>query len=168
MWDVQIGQAVFRAFPLNEPPRTAEFSPDGRHLAIAAGSRVFVFDTKTGRPPAELHHPKGVRIARFHRGGSVLVSAAENEIYLWDPTTHEPLRPPLRHETWVADAAISPDGQYVVAVGGNGVLMGWQTAGGRLDTESTIRLAHLLSCTAVDHDETVPASAALWKRTGTR
>jgi hypothetical protein len=67
----------------------------------------------------------------------------------------------LRHDSWteVASAAVSRDGRHVVAVGRNGVVMGWRLAGSQLEPDATARLLRLLSCTAPGRDEVLPATA---------
>jgi hypothetical protein len=146
---------------LSEPPRNVHFSPDGRRLAVPAGNRVLLFDTAADHPPAELAHPKDVQFARFAgtASASVLVTAADSQVYLWDPAARSLIRPPLQHDATVAAAAVSPDGRYVAAVDTNGVLMGWQIAGGRLDADATARLVRLVSGRAVEGDEVVSAGA---------
>jgi WD40 repeat protein len=161
LWDVQTGRAVLPPFRISEHPWASDFSPDGRWLAVVAGSRVLLFDTSADRPPAELQHSKGVGWVRFNRSGSLLVTAAQDQVFLWDPISREPVRPPLRHDAWVTAAAVSPSGQHVVAVGTNGVLIGWQIAGGPLDPDTTVRLSHLLSCSTVKGDRSVPAGRDL-------
>jgi hypothetical protein len=128
-------------------------------LAVEAGNRVLLLDTAARRPPADLPHAKDVMFAAFGRDrtASVLVTAAYDQVYLWDPEARSQIRPPLRHEAWVAKAAISPDGRHVLALGSNGVLMGWQVTGKQLDPDATARLVRLVSCTAVGRDEVVTA-----------
>ncbi len=88
------------------------------------------------------------------------MTAAGEQVFLWDPDTRNLIRPPLRHDAWteVVSAAVSPDGRHVAAVGRNGVVMGWQVAGNRLDPDAAARLVRLLSCAGADRDEVVPAS----------
>jgi WD40 repeat protein len=158
VWDVGTGHAVVPAMRLSERPEDADFSPNGQRLAVATGHRALVFDLAGNHPPAELPHPKEVQFARFGRDGSVLLTAAGEQVFLWDPAARSLIRPPLRHDGWVAAAAISPDGRHVAAFGG-GLLMDWQVAGGQLDPDATTRLGRLLSCTAVGRDELLPAAA---------
>jgi WD40 repeat protein len=158
-WDVETGRAVVPPMRLNKSTYAWEFSPDGRWLAVAAGNRVLLFDPTTDHPPTELPHPGMVQFARFNRSGSTLVTAAGNAVFLWDPATRNQIHPPLRHGYWVVSAAVSPDGRYVVAIGSNGELKGWQITGRQLRPETAARLSRLLSCTALSRDEMVPARA---------
>jgi WD40 repeat protein len=161
VWDVATGHSVVPAVRVSEPPREGDFSPDSRRLAVTIGNRVLLFDLTADHPPAELAHPKEVQFARFGPGGSLLVTASFDQVFLWDPVTRRLIHPPLQHDrnVWVVSAAVSPDGRHAAAIANNGALMGWQIAGDRLDPDATARLIRLLTCTAVGQGDLVPTGA---------
>jgi WD40 repeat protein/serine/threonine protein kinase len=118
------------ALPLTEPlrheddVRSAEFSPDGRHvLTVSSGTvqgnlllahgTARVWDTGTGQPLTEpLRHEGWVSSAQFSPDGLRILTASTTA-RVWDTRTGQPVTE-LRHDGKVRSARFSPDGQRVV------------------------------------------------------
>jgi WD40 repeat protein/serine/threonine protein kinase/tetratricopeptide (TPR) repeat protein len=85
----------------DRPVLFAAFSPDGRRVVTADGSRNLV--GKAAKPA---------------------------EARVWDVATGRPLTPPLKHEGTVVYAAFSPDGRHVVTASYDGTARVWDASTG--------------------------------------
>ncbi len=99
-----------------------QFSPDGNRLAVARCQFVDIYAAATG----ELLHthfadfadpPTCVREIDWRADGTRYLTAAGEDVIVWDADTYEPLHQLRRGEVW--DAAFQPGGD-LIAVGGSG------------------------------------------------
>jgi len=102
--------------------RAVAFSPDGKHLAVAASIGVWLWDTKTWEPVKLLYgHTKPVRSIAFSPDGKYLASGSDDyTVKLWDVRTGECIRTLEGHEDQVLSVAFSPDGKLLASGGGRG------------------------------------------------
>jgi WD40 repeat protein len=119
---LQTDQADFRVVE-----RPADFSPDGRRLALADGGNVAaVFDAETGGVIGAPHvHPGRIHWVRFSPDGRRLATVgSEGSVRLWDVTTGAALgRPMVQPGAIVAE--FSPDGLLLAAAGWSGRARLW-------------------------------------------
>jgi WD40 repeat protein len=143
VWDAMTGKVLLTIPGGPYTFRSPVFSPDGKHLAVAAstgsilgsGDTVFassgevkVYDSVTGRQHLALkgHHsgsvhcvtfnPKGTRIATT--GGYVFgTGQVQDEVKLWDAVTGQQLMTSKEVAPQVTSMAFSADGNRLVLVG---------------------------------------------------
>lgn len=119
---------------------SADFSPDGKHVATATDTGLArVWDTETGLPvTSPLRHEHSIRHIRFSPDGrSVLTASFDHTARVWDTLTGEIILPALRHNGFIADANFSPDGSRIVTAGQEGVVRLWQIDTGLLRWSTT-------------------------------
>ena len=130
------GNGAIRIWELNpaaQSPRSnvfsfdAEFSPDGRQLALANGSSnppyfgyATLLDVETREvlvPP--LRHGGDVITVTFSNDARLIATASgDGSARLWDAATGEPVSSELRHSTGaIKDIAFSPDGRRLLTFG---------------------------------------------------
>lgn len=136
------------------------FSPDGNRLAVARCQFIDIYDSVTG----ELLHthfadfadpPTCVREIDWRADGTRYITAAGEDITVWDAITYEPLHRLNRGEVW--GAAFQPGGD-LIAVGGSGgieLLPPTLDTGGQPFGTFTIRPAYYIA-------------ALEWNASGTR
>lgn len=98
----------------------AEFTPDGKRLAIANGKEIALHDAKTGRQMIRFfggHDGNVVRLA-FSPDGTRMISAGDDtKVRLWDASTGESLQetPPFGNYAKIIHLTFSPDGSRFAA-----------------------------------------------------
>src|SRR5207249_942468 len=111
------------------------FNADGTKLATAAGTRVLVFNTDSGRQLAELRgHSDVINDVEFRKQGEILVTASnDGTARAWDyaELTETTLRTLLGHRSVVDTAVFSPDGRSVLTGSADGTARIWDIATGR-------------------------------------
>ena len=119
----------------------AAFSPDGKHLAVAAAgfreSGVLLLDGATGKEIRLIGPSTQVTRVAFSPDGKLLAAASDRDVYLWG-LNGEKLEHFLGHsDGGVSCLAFSPDGK-VLAVGGpisigdeDRAILLWDVAGHR-------------------------------------
>ena len=117
VWGVEDGQPRYR-IPTTERNqfRQAQFSPDGRWLALADNGRVVtVVDTRSGEKVLEYGgHSKQVRGLHFAPDGSGLLTAAsDGRAVAIDMVRREPVATFERRAPHVYWLAYAPSGQHV-------------------------------------------------------
>lgn len=119
---------LLHLWSLEAPPRDFDFSPDGRHLALALpGGRVVVHAIPSGEPIGEpLEHPGELRSVRFHPSRPwLLTSATDDRVRVWAWVPGEPIQEPLEPGIPTGYALFSPDGtRILVAASGGKVFIG--------------------------------------------
>jgi WD40 repeat protein/serine/threonine protein kinase len=144
-WDVATGA---RKATIQLPTRGGtcvflQLSPDGRTVFVAqhdpADPQLQAYDAETGRElfPHPRHHG-AVRSLVFDRDRRMLASgSADRTVRLWDLAGWRPAEPvpPTRtldgHSKAVYTLAFSPDGQWLVSAGEDGLLNVWESSSGR-------------------------------------
>ncbi|MFB7710170.1 toll/interleukin-1 receptor domain-containing protein [Streptomyces sp. NPDC056105] len=113
---------------------------DGSLLAVGGGQQtVQVWDTRTGRRLAR-PVPRSVSVAFRPDGLLVLGGVGEGNpaLILWDPRSHRALRAAPDAGELTRAVAVSPDGQTVASVTGDGRLLLWDA-----DLERSIQVPGL-------------------------
>lgn len=143
IWNWREHQPLTTQFETGEEPmRSAEFSPDGRSLLLAAGDwggRLLDLETLSPRVPL-LTHEQPVQSARFSRDGSrMLTITASGLVYVWDARTGQPLTTPIHHPNEIHFAEFSPDSQRLLILPATGQVHVWNL---RLHGARSLRLLH--------------------------
>jgi sugar lactone lactonase YvrE len=113
------------------------FSPDGRSLAVAASSRLMLWEVATGKErcllgllPAVYHAREGLgdpasALAFAPDGRTLAVACADGAVRVWDLEAGTE-RPPLAgHQGRVRALAFAPDGKTLVSLGWDNKLLTW-------------------------------------------
>jgi WD40 repeat protein len=161
VWDWQRREAVLPPIPLVGWPRGCQFDPATGYLASASGSLVQVYDVNAGKLLFSLSHPADVFALRFSRPGKTILTRTNEEVYLWDARTGEPLRAPIKPPASVEDAALTPDGKFLIALSNRFAdrnIRVWNLSADANQMEADKRLAQLISGQRVDGETSVPLS----------
>jgi WD40 repeat protein len=121
LWDVATGDGL-RPLDHDSPVESVAFSPSGRVLAVGTGDgRLRLWDPATGRGMRTLFgHQSPVRSLGFSPDGDVLASADwAGTVKLWDAASGRS-RHTLAHGGLVTGLAFSPDGATLAAAGWGG------------------------------------------------
>jgi WD40 repeat protein len=103
--------------------RTAEFSPDGRHVVTGSDDgRAQVWDVESAQlAGAPLLHSDKVGAAHFSADGGYVVTASDDgTARAWDAETGRPRGEPIRMEGRVRAATLSPDGARLLIAAHDG------------------------------------------------
>jgi WD40 repeat protein/serine/threonine protein kinase len=159
VWDAASGKKLFALPAYGEGFLKAVFSPDGRRLACASGTRaaldrlkplpgeVRVWDATTGRQLLSLkgHADRVGDVAWGPDGNAIATASDDGTVKLWDAATGEVRRTLRGHIHDVLAVAFSPDGRRLVSSGLDRRLILWDPATGEeavnLDAESSARVA---------------------------
>jgi WD40 repeat protein len=112
----------------------AEFSPDGRRIAIASrDGTVGVWDTQTGKRLTEpMKHTNDVVCVQFSRDGKRIVTGSfDYTARVWDAQTGEAVTEPMVHGGYVSGAQFDFDGRRVVTASSDGTGRVWDAQTGR-------------------------------------
>lgn len=95
--------------------RFAQFTPDGKHLAVATGKDVVLHDAATGKEVRkfEAGHTENVIRVCFSSDGKLMASAGDDtKVRLWDVATGTKRQdtPPFGNYSTITFMAFSPDG----------------------------------------------------------
>jgi WD40 repeat protein/tetratricopeptide (TPR) repeat protein/serine/threonine protein kinase len=144
LWNVATGKPVGQALTgvqyANVPP---VFSPDGKTLLVSAyvytrgryeGLRYDTATmTQTGEPLPTRNY---FQVAAFSPDGKILLTAANQQVQLWNAATGKPIGEPLTHTSYIANFVVfSPDSQTVLTASQQEVRL-WNTATGKLVGEA--------------------------------
>jgi hypothetical protein len=112
----------------------ANFSPDGRFLALGGSHTLDLFDLRRAERVWRHHDPElrnALRRLAFSADGKLLASAdAPGSMTLWDAATGQPIRGFAGHPAapgfappWVLTLAFSPDGRRLASGAENGTVL---------------------------------------------
>lgn len=157
---VLFADAPDRLTAVGGPTLAAAASPDGRRLAVAAGSGVAVTDRATGRVLYTLagHADLVAAVAYAPDGRTIATGSHDGTARLWraaDGTCVGVLR---GHESWVLGAAFSPDGTALATAGYDRTVRVWDVAAAR-PTRTLAGAAAGVRCVAYSPDGRVVAAA---------
>jgi WD40 repeat protein len=129
---------------LLKPADAAQFSPDGTRILTAADDGTArIWDARTGQeltivtasPNGQplhgfLENGQKVNSAQFSPDGKRMVTAAGEQVQVWDAQTGEPLTEPMQQNGLVTSAEFSSDGQRIVTLCGGSAWV-WDAQSGR-------------------------------------
>ena len=120
------------------------FAPDGQIFATwGMGSRVRVWDTKTGARMYELQHGERCHDVKFSpRGDLIATMSMDATVGIWNVTTGEALQK-LQHPDWVFTGEFSRDGRKLLTACRDRMARLWDWEQGKL------------ICPAMEHDDEV-------------
>lgn len=136
VWNTEAGQMEYECRGHAMDIRGARFSPDGLRVATASVDNTARIWSDHGKSSLVLGgHEKSVVSARWNGAGDRLVTASlDKRIGVWDTASGKHLRWLTGMLAGVDDAAISPNGAYVVAyamIGDNHIRV-WDVDSGEL------------------------------------
>ena len=106
------------------------FTPDGRRVALAAGTEPELRDAETGEPVARLKDTGATTMMCCSPDGKLLATCGPNGARLWDVETGRE-RYSLTQGAGVWHAAFSPDGRFIVTAGVDGLARLWNSETGQ-------------------------------------
>jgi len=123
IWDVASGREIRVLSGHTNTVISVAFSPDGKRIASASSDRtIIIWDTKTGKKIHTLSgHTDIVRSAAWSPDSKRIVSASyDKTVMVWDVETGTVLNIIGNgvYNSAVGDAKFSPDGKYIIVVGG--------------------------------------------------
>lgn len=120
LWNATNGELVRRITNLAERIHDIEFSKDGTHLAVAAGTpgqmgEVKIFNVADGTLAADLFttDDEVFSVAYSPDGTKIAAACADRSVRIYDVATKARLLMVEDHADWVMDVAWSPDGTKV-------------------------------------------------------
>ncbi len=133
LFDLTTGEQLLPLYFHPDIVNDLAYSPDGTQLATAGQDGVVrIWDTATGEVAWELAHQTPVASVTFRVDGSQLVAASGETAVMWDLTTGESAPPISGHNGLIHHAIFSPDGQFLVTAGADGLVKLWDLQSGEL------------------------------------
>lgn len=138
IWDLPEGRLRHTVPTGHTTGDAAEFSPDGRTLALATaaedGVRVGLWDPATGRELRTFTVPDGaVRGLAFSPDGRTVAASSSAAVRVWDTTTGRTRRT-FAGRLDPRAVAFGPDGRTIAAASHDGRVRVWDLATGRTRT----------------------------------
>ena len=111
------------------------YSPDGKHLAVAIGTEIWLYDAQTGEELDLLagHTDVVISIAFSPDSQTLTSGGSDGTVHLWDTATVSKIRTLTTH-TGAITVAFSPDGKTLASGNREGIIRLWDVA-----TDSEIR-----------------------------
>ena len=110
------------------------YSLDGKHLAVATGPEIWLYDAQTGKELDKIaEHTDVVISIAFRPDGNTLMSGVSDgtvgTVHLWDVTTGSRIRTLTGHAGAI-NVAFSPDGSILASGGSDRTVRLWDVATG--------------------------------------
>ncbi len=107
------------------------YSPDGKHLAVASGTEIWLYDAQTGKELELLaEHTDVVISIAFSPDGNTLMSGGSDgtvgTVHLWNVETGSEIRKFTGHTDPVIGVALSSDGKTLASIGLDGTVLLWE------------------------------------------
>ena len=114
-------------------PYGAEFSPDGRLLAVACGTEVRLYGTQAWKEVARLRGAsENLLSVTFSPDGKMLAAGGfQGGVVLWDLEEGRVRRTLAGHRAYVAALAFHPDGRRLLTASHDGTARLWDAKEGR-------------------------------------
>jgi WD40 repeat protein len=137
IWDAVTAQA---RYALQGGALAVAINDDGGRIAVAGDDRaVRVWATRDRTLERTLPHSRRVNAVAYGPNGTLLATAADDGVRLWDASTGAVRltlagtgNSRLAYDDRVYGVAVSPDGTWVAAAGGDGTVRIWDAANGAL------------------------------------
>lgn len=130
VWDTTTGVEIFYQEYNGKWVTPLSFTADGRYLALAVGSTVYVWDVINGREISLMVNNAPMFSAAFSPDGKYLISGGDDlTAHIWDPFTGIEIAHYYQGSR-VQSVAFSPDGKYAAFTGGSSVLV-WDVINGK-------------------------------------
>jgi len=95
------------------PAHSVTFSPDGKIIASASGSDLFLWDAVTGEEIEGFEHDCAILAAGFSPDGRFIAMITSEGVHLWDTLRDKELKLVLDEK--ITAAAFSPDGKTLAS-----------------------------------------------------
>jgi len=137
LWDVNTECELGLIRPANFGAHVAEFSPDGKLLALVDGrEQVSLWDVTTRRMVRNLEEGEdgGALCIAFSPDGALLAGGlsdhteAPGRLVIWDTTTGKAVCRIVCHSRGVGGLTFFPTGRLVATTGGDGTVKVWRVA----------------------------------------
>lgn len=134
VWIWDIANQGARGLPLltRDQASAAEFSPDGRKIAVACRSgavRLWMRANYQGKEEI-LSHDREVRHLAFSHDGEKLVAVHERDAVIWDLKTRTRIGVPIAHEGEINSIEFSPDDRRILSASADGTAGMWDAQTG--------------------------------------
>ncbi len=117
VWEAATGQVLLSLRATDRRKPRADFSPDGRWLAVGLGDGAVLLHSTAfaGDAPRALPRAGTLRKLLFSPDGSMLLSlGADDTLQWWRVETGEPIGPPIKFQRRAGTARFSADGRFVL------------------------------------------------------
>ena len=96
------------------------YSPNGKHLAVAASIGIWIYDMETYQEIELISGAEGhINSVAFSLDGNTIVGGSQDGIvYLWDVNTWERSKILSSNVNWINSVVFSPDGNTIASSGG--------------------------------------------------
>lgn len=133
IYDVNTGQQLGASLPADDTVFKANFSKDGRFVALALfDNSIRVLDGATARELwRSKEHTRRVWLAVFSHDGRLVASSSEDgTARVYAATTGRPLFAPLKHESDVVDVSFHPGGTLLATASVDSTARLWKMKNG--------------------------------------
>jgi WD40 repeat protein/serine/threonine protein kinase/DNA-binding SARP family transcriptional activator len=151
LWNADSGELLMTMSGHTGDVRAVAFCPDGTCLATASHDKTIrLWDVKTGEAVANWEAYAGLElnpipennvldIAFTKDGGRLLAAGLDSSPTIWDVATSRSIRSLYGHWDYynVVSTAVSPNGQYFATTGADGLLIVWDSKGGKVFVQPT-------------------------------
>ena len=185
IWSTDTAEPFGKPISLPDPIKEVVWSPDARHIAVASGVRVSIWDGSERAPlvvavpnaqenrstPVPGKTPAGKITASFLKGGTQIGTSTGKVARIWSAQTGAPLGREISLEKIPDVCAFSPDGSVFVCCPGT-LIRRYDTLTGRLIGEDAAHKEEIQNVTFSDDGRTFVSSsndhtAKVWEtRTG--
>lgn len=131
IWDATNGKLLSSLSPGIGTIQTLAYTADGRHVIMAAGATVTLWDVDSAAGPLKAVEIPALDLAMSPEGTHLIAAGLDGSLSVVDADSWEVVRTFGRHGTQAFQAAISPDGQLLATAGYDYVVQVRDVATGR-------------------------------------
>jgi WD40 repeat protein len=127
VWDVHTGSERLHVKCEAGPANDVAFTPDGRRLIFACGSKAEVIDARTGKSLLELdgHADEVSSVAVSADGSRIVTGSDDRTARVWNAASGAPVTALAEHTGPVSSVAVNADGTLVVTASADATAMIW-------------------------------------------